>query len=133
MQISMKPTRKERIDLERRIRQARKRSRLTNAALAELAKVDPSQVSRICRGDFRTISDSVVRICTALKVPIAARPASSGGRGPFQPDAASAAEIRSDAAWARLEKSVRKVWDRTPQGADRLARVLEAVAEVRRG
>ncbi|MEO8723415.1 MAG: hypothetical protein ABI395_07815 [Sphingobium sp.] len=69
----------------------------------------------------------------ALKVPITAPPASPGVRGPSQPDAMSAAEIRTDAAWARLEKSVRKVWDRTPQGADRLARVLEAVAEVRRG
>jgi transcriptional regulator with XRE-family HTH domain len=133
MQISMKPTRKERTDLERTIRQARKRSRLTNAALADLAKVDPSQVSRICRGDFRTISDSVVRICTALKVPITTRAASPGVGGPSQADETPVAEIRTDAAWARLEKSVRKVWDRTPQGADRLARVLEAAAEVRRG
>lgn len=122
MQIYMKPTQKERTDLLQRVKAARARVRLSYAALAERAEVDPSQVSRICRGEFVTFSDSVVRICRELGVQVDAAD-----------DTPASAERRpspSDAAWVKLERSVRRAWDRTPKGADQLAKVMAAVARV---
>lgn len=122
MQIYMKPTRKERTDLLRRMRVARGRLGLSYAALGERAAVDPSQVSRICRGEFATFSDSVVRICRVLCVRL--RPADA------EPPPALPAKPGNAAAWAKLERSVRRAWDETPAGADRLAKVIAAVAEI---
>jgi transcriptional regulator with XRE-family HTH domain len=123
MQIYMKPTRIERTDLLLRMQTARGRLGLSYAALGERADVDPSQVSRICRGQFSTFSDSVVRICMVLGVQL--RPA--GAELPPAPPATGKA-----AAWAKLERSVRRAWDDTPAGADRLAKVIAAVAEIGR-
>lgn len=122
MQIYMKPTRNERADLVRRIQAERRRRGLSYAALAERAEVDPSQVSRICRGEFVTFGDSVVRICMVLElsqhelagIPAVAAPVRGG----------------KDAAWAKLERSMRRAWDETPAGADRLVRVISAVAKM---
>lgn len=122
MQIYMKPTRKERTDLLRRMRAARSKRGLSYAALGERADVDPSQVSRICRGQFATFSDSVVRICQVLSVRLRSTDA--------EPPPALPAKAGKDAAWARLERSVRRAWDQTPAGADRLVRVIAAVAEI---
>jgi transcriptional regulator with XRE-family HTH domain len=122
MQIYMKPTRIERTDLLQRMQAARGRLGLSYAALGERADVDPSQVSRICRGQFATFSDSVVRICTVLGVQL--RPTDAA------PPAAVPTKTREAAAWAKLERSVRRAWDETPAGADRLAKVIAAVAEI---
>jgi transcriptional regulator with XRE-family HTH domain len=120
----MKPTTDERADLLRHIEAARQSMGLSYAALAERTGVDSSQVSRICRGEFATFSDSVVRICTALSVQIA------GPRSATSTFVAGRALPETDASWAKLERSVRRAWDKTPQGADRLARVITAVAGV---
>jgi transcriptional regulator with XRE-family HTH domain len=124
MQIYMKPTQKERADLLRRIKAARHGLQLSYAVLAERADVDPSQVSRICRGEFATFSDSVVRICTVLGVQVGdAVSTPSGaiaGNGPK----------KTNMSWEKLERSVRRAWDKTPKGADRLAKVIAAVGEV---
>lgn len=122
MQIYMKPTHIERTDLLRRMQAARERLGLSYAALGERADVDPSQVSRICRGQFTTFSDSVVRICTVLGVQLRSTEAA--------PPAAVPTKTRKAAAWAKLERSVRRAWDQTPAGADRLAKVIAAVAEI---
>lgn len=122
MQIYMKPTRGERAVLIRRINQRRGRLGLSYAALGERAEVDPSQVSRICRGEFATYSDSVMQICRVLGVSV--RP------GDSQPPPALPTRSRKAAAWAELERSVRRAWDDTPAGAERLARVIAAVAEM---
>ena len=106
----------------RRLEAARSRTGLSFAALGERADVDPSQVSRICRGHFATFSDSVVRICTVLGVQL------HQGDSVSAP-AVSATSEKAD-AWARLERSVRRAWDKTPAGADRLAKVIAAVAEI---
>lgn len=122
MQIYMKPTRKERSDLVGRMSQARRNERLSYAALGKKADVDPSQVSRICRGQFVTFSGSVVRICTILKVRLRTADADS--------PQALAANRTADVAWARLERSMRRAWDETPAGADKLAKIISAVAEM---
>ncbi|WP_336950246.1 helix-turn-helix transcriptional regulator [Sphingobium aromaticivastans] len=122
MQIYMKPTHVERTDLLRRMQAARGRLGLSYAALSERADVDPSQVSRICRGQFTTFSDSVVRICTVLGVQLRA--------GDAVPPLAQTVSTRKAEAWAKLERSLRRAWDETPTGAERLAKVIAAVAEI---
>ena len=124
MQIYMKPTRKERTELVRRIQARRTRLELSYAALGERAGVDSSQVSRICRGQFATYSDSVVRICMVLGERLRSTDA--------EPPPAPPASRGREAAWAKLERSVRRAWDETPAGAERLARVIAAVAEIGR-
>ena len=121
MQIYMKPTRKERIDLTERMIRARRGQKLSYAVIGKRAGVDPSQVSRICRGHFATFSENVMRICTVLDVPL--RQGDAGA-----PDLPRNAGI--DSGWAKLERSMRRAWDETPAGADKLAKIISAVAEI---
>lgn len=123
MQIYMKPTREERDDLLGRMRAAIASAGLSYAALADLAEVDASQVSRICRGEFATFSDSVVRICAILGVNVP-RPGSARRTAPTS-------RGRPDPNWIMLERSVRRAWDSSPMGAERLARVIAAVGHLR--
>lgn len=123
MQISMKRTQMERLDLVSRMQGSRRSMGLSYTDLGARCGVDPSQVSRICRGEFVTFSDSVLRICTELDVSI--------------PDGTAAPRTGRDEAvtgsdWTKLERSVRKAWDKTSAGADRLAKVIAAVADLNR-
>jgi transcriptional regulator with XRE-family HTH domain len=124
----MKPTLEEREELRRRVLDARSRCTFTNARIAEATGVDPGQVSKICRGRFETVSDSLMKICNLLGI--------GAELGAASPDLArievAAERTQRAAAWRRLERSVRRAWDKTPEGAARLARVLDAVAEARR-
>lgn len=117
----MKPSREEREKLAGTIRQRQEKSGLSKSELATLADVDPGQTSRILDGDFRTIGGNVLRICKALGVD----PHAVNTPPP------SARQARQTAAWARLEASVRRAWDETPQDADRLVAVIDAVAKVK--
>lgn len=117
----MKPTLEEREKLAELIRKRREKSGFSNSELAFLAGVDPGQTSRILDGQFRTVSGNVLRICNVLG---------------FDPHAGMLAEPTSrqamkSAAWAKLEASVRRAWDETPQDAARLAAVIDAVAEIK--
>ncbi len=112
----MKATDKELTDLKVAIAAALEERGYSRAKLGILADVHPSQVSRICRGEFRTISHNVVRVCKELGLPV-----ESLAR---QPDAA-------DPSWVRIEASVRRIWDETPGGADRIARVLDTIAQLK--
>lgn len=116
----MKPTREEREKLADALKRARHNSSLSNSAIAAVAKVDPGQTSRILDGQFRTVSGNVLRICNVL------------GIDPRIPEGGSptAKQARRRAAWAKLEASVRRAWDETPQGADRLVAVIDAVAKI---
>lgn len=117
----MKPNREEREKLADLIRQQRGKSALSNNQLAALAGVDPGQTSRILGGQFRTISGNVLRICNVLGV-------DPHDETPTKP---TANETKKRAAWAKLEASVRRAWDETPQGADRLVAVIDAVAKLK--
>lgn len=116
----MKPSREEREKLVGLIRRRRAKTSLSNAELAAIASVDPGQTSRILDGKFRTVSGNVLRICNALGI---------DPHGEDDDDAAPK-EIRKHVAWAKLEASVRRAWDQTPQGAERLVAVIDAVAKV---
>lgn len=117
----MKPNREERENLARLIRNRRANLSFSNAEIAAIAGVDPGQTSRILEGQFRTISGNVLRICNAL------------GIDPLGADVGSLTlkDVGKRAAWARLEASVRRAWDQTPQGADRLVTVIDAVANLK--
>ena len=109
----MKATRQEIERLADLIDRTRRSLDWSVADLARRSEVHESQVSRICRGEFRTFGGNVVQICKTLNI-AATVPARVGDT--------------DDADWALLEASLRKAWDRTPEGAARLAKVIEAVA-----
>lgn len=117
----MKPTREEREKLAGLIRKRRENSGLSNGELASLAGVDPGQTSRILDGQFRTFGGNVLRICNALGF-------DPHTEAPTEP---TSKQARKSAAWAKLEASVLRAWDETPQDADRLAAVIDAVAEIK--
>lgn len=119
----MKPSAEDRANLAARIVRARQICGLTNAEIALKASVDPGQTSRILAGRFRTISGNVLQICNVLGFDAQV----DGMRSD-----ASSRSTSTEVAWARLEASVRRAWDETPAGAERLARVIDAVAEVGR-
>lgn len=79
------------------------------------AGVHASQVSRICRGQFRTASHNVVQICRVLAVPMEG----------VMPERASSSHQR------KLEAAVVAVWDRSPEDADRIVRVLKELKAFR--
>ena len=124
----MKLTLEEREELRLRVLDARSQCTLSNAQIVQATGVDPGQVSKICRGKFETLSDSLMKICNILGISVKS--------GTAMRDAATA-EVDAEgaqkaAAWRRLERSVRRAWDETPEGAARLARVLDAVARITR-
>ena len=110
----MKLSRAEIEELRKRLRFALKKQRLTAAEIGRLAGVHPSQVGRICRGEFRTMSHNVVDICRVLGLdPSAARPAT-----------------KSDAAWAQVERNLRELWEESPDRARRMAKLMEAMTKL---
>ena len=116
MQICMKATLEELVGLRRRIVVAHEGIRLRNAEIGRLANVDASQVSRIVRGDFKTISSNVVQICKVLGLE-------------FETITTPSAE--KDVAWSVLEASVRRRWDESTQGSERIATMLDTIANLR--
>ena len=118
MHICMKPSRQDLDSLIREIQIKRRERGLSLVKIGRVANVHPSHVSRICAGEFRTISNNVVQVCKVLGVPIETV-ASIRGRG------------ETDHAWAQLEMSLRNLWDQTPEGARRIGRILDTMAEWR--
>lgn len=114
MLICMKPTRKQLSALQKRISDNHAKSGLSNADLGRLVNVHPSQVARICAGEFKTISNNVVQICRILKV-----------KAPKIDE-----EPGMDTEWQKANASLRRIWDETPEGAARIRRMLDAVADL---
>lgn len=85
------------------------------AAISKLSGVDESQVSRICRGQFKRLSENVVQICIALGVPMKS-PVALSGTGAEQ----------------RLQAEILRVWDGTEEGALRLVRFLRSLSNLQK-
>ena len=113
MLICMKMGRADIADLRERLQFALEKQRLTAAEIGRLAGVHPSQVGRICRGEFRTMSHNVMEVCRVLGVDAAAQPANE-----------------SDAAWALLERNLQKLWEESPDRARRMAKLMEAMTKL---
>lgn len=110
----MKPTSKQLSVLQRRISSRYSASGRSNAEIGRLASVHPSQVGRICAGDFKTVSANVVQVFRVLGVKV--------------PKMAESAKM--DPEWAKANASLRRIWDQTPQGAATIRRVLDAIADL---
>ncbi len=91
----MKPTSKQLSALQRRIASRYSESGRSNAEIGRLASVHPSQVGRICAGDFKTVSANVVQVCRVLGVKV--------------PKIAESAKM--DPEWAKANASLRRIWD----------------------
>lgn len=112
----MKATAAELASLRRKLAAARRRDLRTDTEIGGLAKVHPSQVGRICRGEFKTVSYNVVQVCKELGLKLETVATQAGKR---------------DAAWAKLTVRVEQLWDKTPEDAERIARLLDTVAALR--
>ncbi len=110
----MKLSRADIEETRRQLRSAVKNQQLTVAEIGRLAGVHPSQVGRICRGEFRTMSHNVVEVCRVLGLDaVAARPATE-----------------MDAAWAQLQRDLMKLWEDDPDRAMKMARLLDAMTKL---
>ena len=112
----MKPSTLEIGGLKMRIMGRYQAQALSYAEIGRMAKVDQSQVWRICTGEFRTISNNVVQVCKVLGV---------------QVETVQTGPVDDGASWRRLETSLRNLWDQTPKGAKRIIRILDSMAEWR--
>ncbi len=83
--------------------------------IASLAGVHPSQVSRICRGHFKTASHNVVQICKVLGIALEG----------------TKSQAQASQHQRKLEAAVLAVWDRSPEDADRIVRVLKELRAFR--
>lgn len=117
MQIHMNVTLKSRRALVAEMTRRRADLALTYADIARSTGIDPSQVNRICRGQFKTLSANVVQICTYLGISEPHRPLTS---------------VDIDQHRRQLEAGVLEMWDRTPQDAERILRLLRQLTELRR-
>ena len=113
----MKATAEQLSDLKRRIAEADARSQLSRSEISKICAVHPSQVSRICRGHFRTISYNVVQVCTAIGLEV---------------QTVKTSATKNDASWSKIEASARDIWDNSSEGADKIARILQTIGQLNR-
>jgi len=111
----MKPTIKQLEDLKAKIAQAKEVKALTNAEIGRISQVHPSQVGRICAGNFKTFSHNVVQICKVLDIKV---PQLEPRQSAMAPE------------WAQAISSMRRIWDETPEGAQTIKRMLDAIADL---
>ncbi len=102
--------------LKSEIRDYHAQSGLSYSEIGRIARVDPSQVSRICRGEFKTLSHNVVQVCRVLRLDL---------------EMVKLETPVDDVFRQRLGNSVLDLWDRTPEDADRLVRLLRQLSDLR--
>ncbi|WP_298463991.1 hypothetical protein [uncultured Erythrobacter sp.] len=112
----MKATAEQLATLQEQIAAARSQTALSDTEIGSISGVHPSQVGRIVRGEFKTISFNVVQVCKALGIAVESAPRNLSEE--------------SD-AWLRLEASLRGLWDKTPEGADKIVKVLDTISTLR--
>lgn len=110
----MKPSIKEITSLQASIGRALSARGLSYAEIAKISNVDQSQVSRICRGEFKTFSNNVVLVCKALDVRVPGL----------------VHEKMADPVWEKAQASMRRIWYRAPGSALAVTRMLDAIADL---
>lgn len=111
MQICMNINRSASKELGKRLEARRIELGYRHEQIAKELAISQSQVSRACAGKFQTVSQTIMQICMFLDVEV------------VLPGLSSRHE-------ERLTAKILKLWDRTPEGADRLLRLLDALDEV---
>ena len=99
--------------LSKAISAGRRERDLSFENLGVLAGVDGAQVFRICRGEFKTLNPSVLKICNVLGI----QP---------EPDGMALQPKGDNEMAAMLSAEVLSAWDSTEDGAMQLKRVLRA-------
>jgi transcriptional regulator with XRE-family HTH domain len=117
MQICMKMDRISSAKLTAQISAAYSRRGLSFSEIGRACGVHSSQVSRICRGEFKTLSYNVVQVCKVLGLEL---------------ETLKVEEPALSALRQRLERSVLEVWDETPEDAERIAAFLRQLLDLRR-
>ena len=112
----MKPSDKQLESVRHLITQAHEEKGMSNAEIGRIARVHSSQVSRICSGNFKTLSHNVEQVCKVLDVRIAGLEPKIG---------------EMDSVWAQAQSSMRRIWDETPEGAMAITRILDAIGELK--
>jgi Na+-transporting NADH:ubiquinone oxidoreductase subunit NqrA len=115
MQICMKVKPGALVKLQQQLAERSAAPGVNYSKIGKSAGVHPSHVSRICRGDFKKLSQNVVQICSALGIAI---------EGFIEAE-------HADPAAARLIQGVLAVWDRSDADADRISRFLDQLRELR--
>jgi len=112
----MKINRKASSKLKKDIQDSLATNGLKVSEIARLAKVDAGQTSRICRGQFTTLSYNVVEICKVLGVRVQY----------------VALPIEQAAAYETLiTQTALDVWDKTPEDAERIISLLRQLSAFR--
>jgi transcriptional regulator with XRE-family HTH domain len=110
--------------LSEKMEKQREAAGLSYSDLAAAAGVHHSQVSRICRGQFVTLTGNVLQICVAL------------GIDPhlLKPDAEllPSEHLVEQKLRNKVVESALAMWDRTPEGADRLVRLFGDLVDLAR-
>lgn len=112
MQIYMKLSQNDIANLSASIEKARSLYGINYSQLAEKSCVNQGQVSRICRGKFKSVSQNVMQICNFLGVSLTPL---------FEKHAAN--ETRD------LPKLVGEITNGSPEIEQKLARLLGALKE----
>ena len=99
-----------------KIRGAAAASSLSYAEIARTSRVHTSQVSRICRGQFKTLSHNVLQICKVIGL---------------ETEVVKSAEVTKNQHARKLTQSILGVWDQTPADAKRIERFLRDLAQLR--
>ena len=115
MQICMKSTPVELKVLKSRIAKAATKEGLSYAKISKICGVHSSQVSRICRGEFRTISQNVLQVCSVLNLSV-----------PLP-----IIDTQTDRGWRQVEASARRLWEASDRDSDRVAGLLEVIGAFR--
>jgi predicted XRE-type DNA-binding protein len=102
--------------LVKAIRTRIEQSGLNSTEIAQKSGVHQSQVSRICRGEFKTASFNVMQICKFLGI---------------DGDVAEGFTPTGDFNQKRIESGAIAIWDRTPEDAERIVRLLKDLANFR--
>lgn len=113
MQICMKNQQKKLAHLKAELPKAVRKAGKSYAEIGRIAGVHGSHVSRICNGEFETLSQNVVQVCKVLGLPVA-EVALSG----------------DEALERQLQAAVLNVWDGSQDGAKRITRLLRNVSEL---
>lgn len=100
--------------LAKEISVRRQKQSLSYENLGFMAGVDVAQTFRICRGEFKTLNPSVLKICNVLQIEPKA-------------DGMVLQAVGNSATEAMLSAEVLTAWDRTEAGAELLKRVLRAL------
>jgi transcriptional regulator with XRE-family HTH domain len=123
MQICMKMERISSRKLAAALQSRRAELRISYGKIAAATDVHPSQVSRICRGEFTTITGNVMQICKRLGVDPASAELLESHEGQIS-------TFAEEMLKRKIAECVGILWDGTPEGAERVARIFEDLADL---